>query len=248
MRKLLLIWIILLPLALPAQQVWTEGTEWVVTFDDGESSAYTLSGYTTIDGVPYLQLLNEQTGRPFGYVRTERGDTLVYARGVIRENITEEFLLYDFGTFQPGTSFSFGCYNYSADEIIRIDCLIESDSITYFHDVITQGDIMPCCYDVMFKVGYIGGPMALFYDTFLLPEDLSEDSEATGPIPRTRNVSHMVFRPKGKMPVVIVPTEIRSISGTRSYCRPTVYSLQGIPLKSCSGIFIQNGKKYLMPK
>lgn len=106
--------------------------------------------------------------------------------------------------------------------------------------MIEEGDIIPCCYGVIFKLGYVGGPMALFYDGLILGH-----LDNSGLRPNTRNVSHMVFHPKGRKAPVYIPVGIRlPMCGDM---RPrTFYDVRGQVVKPpFSGIVIVDGKKYL---
>lgn len=248
MKKILTILLMLFPLMLSAQDVWVEGTEWVVTYSEGETCTQVLSGHATFDGTEYLVLKDRESGEPIGYVRSERGDTLVYARGIIEGEVTEEFLLYDFGSFEPGTSFRYCTYDYDTGEILPCTSVIDPDKVTYFHDVIEEGDILPYCYGVIFKVGCIGGPMDLFYNVFSLIDTVEEEDTTekdTTPKPKTRNVSHLVFRPKGCKGIMIVPTDIVSTLNSRPVVSGA-YNLQGLPVRPpYSGIVIVGGKKIL---
>lgn len=233
-------------LTLCAQEVWTEGAEWEVAYKDGTTHIFTLSGNATIEGTDYLILVDTYLDETIGYVRTERGDTLVYARGVVAGEITEECVLYDFGDFKPGSFLSFSCYVYDTNEIITLRQEIKADSISYFNDVIHEGDILPCYHDIIFKVGAIGGPMYYFYHG-VDPTDVSSELEDDKPKPRTGNVSHMIFRPKGRghRGIILVPTDIQQPAV--SITTPShAFSLQGIPVKPpYSGTVIINGKKYV---
>lgn len=245
MKKILTILLMLFPLMLSAQDVWVEGTEWVVTYSEGETCTQVLSGHATFDGTEYLILKDEESGEPVGYVRSERGDTVVYARGIIDGEVTREFLLYDFGTFEPGTSFRYSVYADEVGDIQLCTSRIDPDELAYFHDVITEGDQLPCCCGVIFKVGCIGGPMDLFYGGFIIECTEGEVTSDDNPKPKTRNVSHLVFRPKGQKGIMIVPTDIVPTLTSR----PAVsgaYNLQGQLVRPpYSGIVIVGGKKIL---
>ena len=154
MKRLIVLLLMIIPLYGSAQEVWTEGTEWVVTYADGDVHTFTLSGTATFDGTEYIKLLDNQQEEPIGYIRSEHGDTLVYARGVINGKLTEEFLLYDFGSFEPGTSLVYTCYNYETQTPVCFSREIDADSISYYNNVIEEGDIIPCCYGVIFKLGW----------------------------------------------------------------------------------------------
>lgn len=245
MKLLTIILLLMFPLSLAAQDVWKEGTEWAVTYTEGDIHTYTLSGTETIDGIPYLRLTDLEEDELIGLVRTERGDTIVYARGFINGEMTEEFLLYDFGTFEPGSAFYYSIYNYETEAIVVCSLTIDADSITYFHDVIEAGDLLPCYRNVLFKVGYIGGPMDLFYNGIECIDSEEHPLEPDNPKPRTRNVSHLVFKPKGHKSNTIIPTDIQ-MSKAEQPNGAQIYNLQGIRLASpFYGIIIQEGKKIM---
>ena len=138
MKRLIVLLLMIIPLYGSAQEVWTEGTEWVVTYADGDVHTFTLSGTATFDGTEYIKLLDNQQEEPIGYIRSEHGDTLVYARGVINGKLTEEFLLYDFGSFEPGTSLVYTCYNYETQTPVCFSREIDADSISYYNNVIEK--------------------------------------------------------------------------------------------------------------
>ena len=56
MKRILLIMAFFFTLHLHAQDVWKEGTQWVVTFDEDDVEIFFLEGHTTIEGVEYLNL------------------------------------------------------------------------------------------------------------------------------------------------------------------------------------------------
>ena len=60
MKRLIVLLLMIIPLYGSAQEVWTEGTEWVVTYADGDVHTFTLSGTATFDGTEYIKLLDNQ--------------------------------------------------------------------------------------------------------------------------------------------------------------------------------------------
>lgn len=239
--------LLMITIAVHAQDVWREGTQWVTTYEDGSVETYTLKEDTIIDDTPYLRLVVEEKDSLVGYVRSVRGDTVIHARGIIEGNITEDFLLYDFGTFEVGTDILYDVYNYETGTICPFTVTIKSDaSLTYYNDVIEEGDILPCYADIVFKVGYLGNPMALFYNT-LFVED-SESGNTNNPTdqgkPNKKNVSHVVLKPKGKGGgyVVMYPATIKNVFSPPNDNR--YYDLFGrCVIPRGRGIFIKNGKK-----
>lgn len=244
---ILLLSVLLMSTSLHAQDVWREGTRWEVEcLDEGMvvHFIFELKGHTVVDGVDYLNLYDVNHDYTIGYVRSERGDTLVYAR-LCEGGITDEFLLYDFGTFEPDTYF-----HYSIRDSVNNDPLslfttetdtITAEGLTYYHDVIAEGDILPCWNNVLFKVGCLDGPMAYVYD----PIEAS-DSFPTyeGKKPKRRNVSHTVLQVAGRE-VTLTPDGILVIRASH----PTVdgcHNLMGMRVKPLQkGIYIIHGKKYL---
>ena len=174
---ILLLSALLMLMGLHAQDVWREGTRWEVEcLDEGMVLHFTfeLRGHTVLDGVDYLNLNDVNQGRTIGYIRSERGDTLVYAR-LCEVDLSDEFLLYDFGTFEPDTYFHYSIRDSINDDPIPLFTTetdtITAEGLTYYHDVIAEGDILPCWNNVLFKVGCLDGPMAYVYDS-------TEDSDS----------------------------------------------------------------------
>ena len=243
---ILLLSALLMSVSIPAQEVWREGTRWEVECYDEENVVhliFELKGHTVLDGVDYLNLIDVNKGSTIGFVRSERGDTLVYAR-LCAETITDEFVLYDFSTFEPGGYFHYsqwdGTYNDTIPLLSTETDTIKAENLTYYHDVIKEGDILPCWNNILFKVGCIDGPMAYLYDPL---SELPSQTEATSK-PKRRNVSHTVLQLAGRE-VTLTPSGIIAIQTHHS---PTTecYNLMGIrviPVQK--GIYIINGKKYL---
>lgn len=259
MRYCWIIVLLMIAITVQGQDVWTEGTQWVTTYEDGTVETYALKEDTVINDTVYLKLIVEENDSLVGFVRSVVGDTVIHARGIIDDEITEDFLLYDFGTFEIGTVISFSVYNYNEKTISIGSIPIKSDSLlTYYNDVIEEGDILPCYADIVFKAGYLGNPMELFYN-FLSTEinnlaiewieNCATDPNGGGSKPNKKNVSHVVLKPKGKGGggyVVMYPTDFKPIP-----CLPYdigYYDLQGHRLNSIpqKGIYIQKGKKVLM--
>lgn len=254
-------WIIaLLMIAMTAygQEVWTEGTQWVTTYEDGTVETYALKEDTIINDTVYLKMIVEENDSLVGFVRSVAGDTVIHARGIIDGEITEDFLLYDFGTFEIGTDISFSVYNYNDKTISTGRIPIKSDSLlAYYNDVIEEGDILPCYADIVFKAGYLGNPMELFYNFWNTEikslaiewiDNCATDPNGGGSKPNKKNVSHVVLKPKGKGGggyVVMYPTDFKPILHLPKDTR--YYDLQGRHLNSIpqQGIYIQNGKKVL---
>ena len=121
MRHCWIIALLIIAMTAHGQEVWTEGTQWVTTYEDGTVETYALKEDTIINDTVYLKMIVEENDSLVGFVRSVAGDTVIHARGIIDGEITEDFLLYDFGTFEIGTDISFSVYNYNDKTTILID-------------------------------------------------------------------------------------------------------------------------------
>ena len=170
-----------------AQDVWTEGTTWDVEYtqDSGLShTLFTLMKAMDIEGIPYYPLTasTAEGCDTIAYIRSERGDSLVYARVIFNGDLLQESLLYDFTK-----SFEYGdIIRYSTLEGSFKEYISQETPITYLCDVIEEGDCLPMWNGIVYKIGHIDGPLGLF---FTEPE--SEASGSTKPKPT--NVSHILF-------------------------------------------------------
>ncbi len=245
MKQILIILSLLTTLPLPAQDVWKEGTQWLVTYEDGSEGNFFLEGKTTIDGMEYLNLKSVITEDSdtflIGYIRTERGDTMVYARFNFLYLDDEEHVLYNFGTFEQGTCLQYSETDLDSWEVGLHTVTIDGDSLCYFHDVIEPGDILPCYNDIVFKVGHLGGPM------FLVETGTDPDEPIPpGPTrPNRKNISHTVLKLADRevplSPTGITPVATRTTNGL-------YYNLHGIQvIFPQKGIFIKDGKKHIVP-
>jgi hypothetical protein len=164
-----------------------------------------LEGTTTIDGKEYLNLnvvkkKSTDISDPniVGYIRTERGDTVVYARYVDEKGVvTDEFVLYDFGSFEQGTSMQYSAVNDGdSDDIMQCTEIIDGDSLSYYHDVIEDGDTLPCYHDIIFKVGHVGGPLYLIngWEMEIMPPGPGDVPPDSTPKPKRKNISHTVLK------------------------------------------------------
>ena len=243
---LLLLSSLLTSMSLHAQDVWCEGTRWDIEYLTNEKTvtiSFELKGHTVLDDVDYLNLYDLTDDHIIGYVRSERGDTLVYAR-LCNDSISDELLLYDFSSFEPGSYFHYSSidssYNDTIPHVILQTDTITAEGLTYYHDVIAEGDILPCWNNVLFKIGCLDGPMAYLYDALAM----FEGAEGTSSKPKRRNVSHTVLQLAGRE-VKLTPNGIDAI---RKSSQPMgeCYDLKGI--RVCSpqkGVYIINGKKYV---
>ena len=243
---ILLLSVLLMSVSVYAQDVWREGTRWEVECLDEETVVdfiFELSGHTTIDGVDYLNLIDVKEDLTIGYVRSERGDTVVYAR-LCKNGISDEFVLYDFGTFEPDSYFHYSLLDSTYNDTIVVISTktdtITAEGLTYHHDVIVEGDILPCWNNVLFKVGCLDGPMAYLYDPLLVSPIGTEATEK----PKRRNVSHTVLQLAGRS-VTLTPNGIIAIQKTPLPVNEC-HNLMGMRVKPLQkGIYIINGKKHL---
>lgn len=183
-----------------AQQVWTEGTTWEIhteyTDYSGEVKTdvkiYELGEPVSINDTIYYTLTKTYNGRTYieSYIRAEEDDSYVYIRQfqsdgfIIDTGDSPEMLLYDFSKpFEYGDTIWYGVGSgYIAEEYIDP---AYPDRLSYFYDIIEPGDCLPAYCDIIYKIGFIDGPVSKFYEF---------DTES----PNTRNVSHVLFKTKGK--------------------------------------------------
>lgn len=233
---LILIALVSAVLPLQAQEVWKEGTQWTVSYITGETYTYTLEAPEEIDGVTYLPLVWDF--HTLGYVRAERGDTLVYARITTANGPSDEFLLYNFGTFEPGTQIQYSVADSMCHEIYLCAEIIDTAGLSYYPDVITEGDLLPCYDGILFKLGCQGGPFELVEECI----DLGEWSTGNDK-PKRKNISHTVLRLNGRNVQI-------DCSGIVTPTRPSaaahgLYDLSGrrLPVVPQRGLYIQDGQK-----
>jgi hypothetical protein len=224
-------------LPLQAQDVWKEGTQWTVEYITGETYTYTLEAPEEIDGKVYLPLVYDS--QTLGYVRPERGDTVVHARISTPDGLSDELLLYDFGTFEPGTQIQYSVADTLGESIELCTETIEAAGLSYYPDVIVEGDLLPCYDGILFKVGCLGGPFELLEDCIFNFGDFSP----IGDKPKRKNISHTVLRLNGRnvsidCSGIVTPTR-------QATAAPGLYDLSGRQLPSVpkKGIYIQNGRK-----
>ena len=200
MRKLLtLLSLLTLTLQFRAQEVWCEGTSWETHYDNGTVETFTLSGTTVINNTTYMNLVSNASGL-VGYIRAEQDDKLIYARGIVEERVLEECLLYDFSkSFEYGDVFRYGVLQDGIPALIETSMERGAAKIVWYEDVLSEGTSLPAWDNILYKVGWLGNPMELFYHA---GENASAHQAPSRPKPNTTNVSHIVFRPgggKGKM-------------------------------------------------
>ena len=186
-----------------AQQIWTEGTTWEIHTEYSDLSGETKTEVYTYElGEPvsfndtlYYTLTETYEGvtNIVSYLRAEGDDEYVYARHFQSEELgiytgeQSEILLYDFSKpFEYGDIIQFGAYGgyilyYYIDPK-------SSDELRYFYDVIEPGDCLPAYNGIIYKIGSVYGPIAYLF------EELENSTIA----PNSKNVSHVLFKTKGK--------------------------------------------------
>lgn len=243
-----------------AQQVWTEGTVWETDIYMG---GYYGDGYlhliqrlespVEMDGKVYYPLTVEWDDgaiEPSGFIRTERGDSLVYIRYTYRGGLEEgECLLHDFTkSYEYGDVIRYGSYSHETGDCVKEETIDENEcEIIYFHNVLEEGDILPCWKNLIYKIGFIEGP-AIFYMSF----DGATDGEANsggGTRPNSSNLSHLVFTTKGGHRMECVPNSIELILVDDILTEDEAYyAADGRRLKDkpVRGMYIYKGRKYII--
>lgn len=173
-------------------RVWREGSTWEYYDEDGRlAETYTLEAYERLsasdcDDTYYMPLVKNDDAI-IGYIRTERGDSLVYARGfnATGGTLLPEVLLYDFTkSYEAGDVMRLGCYNARAARTGVDELRIEPQDdapLTFFYDVFEDGDCIPQWNGFIYKVGCLEGPMAYYYN------QMSDKK------PSAKNLSHLIF-------------------------------------------------------
>lgn len=237
-RSLILLLFMLLGVTARGQQIWTEGTTWEIERTDvyPSTSLFELGVAEQINGRTYHPLTYSQGNRTdtLAFIRTERGDSLVYAMHT-RHDATD-FLAYDYTrVYEEGDTIRYG--NYHGD----ITHLPIDQPLTYYYDVIDEGDCLPSFAGFIYLIGHIEGPLALFF----APASYDPGFLYAGK-PKPSNVSHVLFGTKGKPKKMIVPASLVAVrvddeGGVR-------YSLHGTPVQSddIRSVFIYRGQKYLI--
>lgn len=244
-----------------AQQVWTEGTVWETDIYMGGNYAdgylhliQRLESPVEMDGKVYYPLTVEWADgaiEPSGFIRTEKGDSLVYIRYKLSGASEEgECLLHDFTkSYEYGDIIRYGCYNHETGGYVIGETIDENEcEIIYFHDVLEEGDILPCWKNIIYKIGFIEGP-AIFYIPFGGANTTGGESNGGGTRPNASNLSHLVFKTKGGHRLERVPNSIELIlvddilTEDEAYYAADGRQLQDKPVR---GMYIHNGKKYII--
>lgn len=249
MKKLIVTFMLcLIALCSNAQQVWTEGTVWDVIDDVDKHWIYTLGSPVDVDGTEYMPLLvSDDDGlvTTEAYIRSERGDSLVYIRhkwgpgGKLPE---KDCLLYDFTkSYEYGDTIRYGVIaNNPNGGRVRSEVIDEEeDELIYYYDVLEEGDTLPNWKGLIYKIGYIQGIFPLFYSPYI-----NDD-----PRPNSSNLSHLVFTTKGGHRLEHVPNSLELIlvddflTEDEAYYAANGRKLQGKPVR---GMYIHKGKKYII--
>lgn len=226
-----------------AQQVWTEGTQWEVEYNDGTPrTVFELISPVEIGGISYFPLIAKQSEQcdTLGYIRSERGDTLVYCRVYYpgMQSLSKDLLLYDFTkSFEYGDTIRYG----TLEGVTILEVIdAEEDCLDYYYDVLEEGDCLPSWKGIVYKIGYLEGPMVLFFNNI-------ESNTVSSKRPKPTNVSHTLFTSKKKRQAQfdlsndIQRIEVRNGSKTIYYLDATNCGFNGY------NIVIYEGKKYLIP-
>lgn len=229
-----------------AQQVWTEGTVWD-TYADQHHVVHTLGSPVIIEGIEYLPYITEydnEEPKTEAYVRSERGDSLVFIRSNANGHLSDkECLLYDFTkSFEYGDTIRYGLYSLEGGYVMEEIIDEEKNELIYYQDILEEGDALPCWMGLLYKIGYMGGPLTLFMST-------QNNSSEGGTRPNASNLSHMVFSTKGGHKFEYFPSSIELILVDDALNKDNVYyaangrKLQEKPVR---GIYIHRGKKYII--
>lgn len=215
-----------------ASSIWEEGSQWDVYYTvEGDSAGdvttdevmvtYRLlqaeNHYLTLEKTVTINGVLEST-QVQGYIRND-GDTVIYVRPVMEdESIGDECLLYDFRKpYDYGGTIRYGVIG---GEIREEHIDWQEDTLDYY--MMSNGDqhCLPEWKGIIYKYGYIGGPMDLF---------LLEAAPGKTNKPKPSNISHVIFSTKGKpknIPMngeadeedVIIPYDEMLTDGTKWEC------------------------------
>ena len=196
----------LIALTAIAQEVWTEGTTWDVEYSGGTNlphTLFTLSAAVEVEGTMYYPLTatTATESKIVAYIRSERGDTLVFARVIKEGALLPETLLYDFSkSFEYGDEIRYG----TMDGVITRTINVSDGQLEYLNDVFESGDQLPVWDNLIYKLGHIEGPLGFI---FSIP-DIDASSSVK---PKVKNVSHILFgTKKGVRRAISVQSELPS--------------------------------------
>ena len=226
-----------------AQDVWTEGTTWDVEYTQDSNLPHTFFTHMEamdIDGVSYFTLTASTTEGcdTIAYVRSECGDSLVYARVIFKGVLLQESLLYDFTK-----SFEYGdIVRYGTLEGIVTEYISNKSPITNLYDVIEERDCLPIWNSIIYKIGHVEGPLGLFFTE-------PETEAPSGAKPKPTNVSHILFGTrKGVSRILYSKSGTNYIDTTSEPTKTSIiYDLHGIRQYRVPqrGFYIIDGKKVL---
>lgn len=183
-----------------ACRIWREGSTWEYYDEEGKlADTYTLGAYAKNYDRYYMPLIKNGITVE-GFIRTERGDSLVYARGWRDSgDLLPEVLLYDFTkSYESGDVMRLGAAKSNNGGLGIDELCIESSNdapLTFFYDVFEDGDRIPQWNGFIYKVGCLEGPMAYFY------------GQVSDKKPSAKNLSHLIFgnKKRKKAPTKFFP-------------------------------------------
>ena len=181
-------------------RIWREGSTWEYYDEEGNLvETYTLGAYAKNYDRYYMPLIKNR-GSIEGFIRTERGDSLVYARGWRAPgDLLPEVLLYDFTkSYESGDLMRLGAAKSMGGDLGVDELRIESSNdvpLTFFYNVFEDGDRIPQWNGFIYKVGCLEGPMAYFY------------GQVSDKKPSAKNLSHLIFgnKKRKKAPTKFFP-------------------------------------------
>lgn len=169
-------------------RIWREGSTWEYYDEEGNLvETYTLGAYAkNFDRYHYYMPLIKNMGSIEGFIRTERGDSLVYACGWSASgDLLPEVLLYDFTkSYESGDVMRLGAAKSMSGNLGVDELRIESSNdvpLTFFYNVFEEGDHVPQWNGVIYKIGCLEGPMAYYY------------GQTGKKKPSAKNLSHLIF-------------------------------------------------------
>ena len=198
MRRLLFTIICLTSLLLNAGSIWEEGSQWDVNYiyypagAEGNDTVTVTYRLLHADDI-YMALEKTVTFKGEvesvqvqGLIRNE-DDKMIYVRPALEDgSFGEECLLYDFSEpYEYGDTVRYGVMGGEVKEEF-IDWQV--DTLDYY--MMNNGDThcLPAWKGIIYKYGYIGGPMDLF---------LLEAAPGKTNKPKPSNISHVIFSTKG---------------------------------------------------